>query len=131
MNDDLATLSGELFLVGHSLGASMLLKYLSDNPAEPRMRGLFLLATPFWSGEEEWKRGLKLRDDFASRLPRDVPIFLYQSADDEQVPIAHLAIYEASLPSAKVRRLANGGHQFNDDLALVARDIHSVARALQ
>ena len=116
----------EIFLVGHSLGASMLLKYLSENTVTARVRGLFLLATPFWSGDEEWEKGLMLREDFASALPKGVPIFLYHCEDDEEIDISHLAIYEAKLPRAIVHRVPSGGHQFNGDLARVARDIRGL-----
>ncbi|MGV3527273.1 MAG: alpha/beta hydrolase [Flavisolibacter sp.] len=47
MNDD-------LILVAHSFGASMTLKYLSENYTATKIQGVFLLATPFWSGNEEW-----------------------------------------------------------------------------
>lgn len=113
-------------LVGHSLGASMLLKYLSKTSARHRLAGLFLLATPFWQGDEAWKQGLKLPPDFASRLPADVPIFLYHCQDDEEVPVDHLGLYAQQLPQAHVRRLPSGGHQFNQDASLVASDIKSL-----
>ena len=123
---EIGPMPDDIVLVGHSLGASMLLKYLSENRVAARVRGVFLLATPFWSGKEEWERGLKLREDFASALPRDVPIFLYHCQDDEEVSISHLAIYEEKLPRAIVRKVPAGGHQFDNDLARVARDIHGL-----
>jgi predicted alpha/beta hydrolase family esterase len=123
---EIAAAGREVFLVGHSLGASMLLKCLSENRISSRIRGIFLLATPFWSGSEEWEKGLMLREDFASALPRDISIFLYHSGDDEEVDVSSLDIYEARLPRAIARRPATGGHQFDNDLALVARDIQSL-----
>jgi uncharacterized protein len=124
IGDDIERMKGgQIFLVGHSLGASMILKYLSERPVSAPIRGAFLLATPFWSGDEEWKSGLKLRDDFASALPEDVPVFLYHCEDDEEVDVSDLAIYQAKLPRAIVRRMPKGGHQFDNDLAFVARDI--------
>jgi predicted alpha/beta hydrolase family esterase len=125
IGNEMATVSGGIFLVGHSLGASMLLKYLSDHALHARVRGLFLLATPFWSGEEDWQQGLKLRDNFEGALPRDVPTFLYHNQDDEEVDGSHLAIYKTKLPWANVR-VGTGGHQFNNNLALVARDIQGL-----
>src|SRR2546430_15180113 len=38
-------------LVGHSLGASVLLKYLCEAAPRPSFDGLFLIATPFWGRE--------------------------------------------------------------------------------
>lgn len=40
-------------LVGHSFGASMVLKYLAETVRRPPLAGLFLLATPFWGPDKE------------------------------------------------------------------------------
>jgi uncharacterized protein len=123
---EIAAVKGEVILVGHSLGASMLLKYLSENRVHQHIGGLFLLATPYWSGDEDWHEGLKVREDVADTLPGDVPIFLYHSRDDEEVNVAHLALYARKLPQATIREVASGGHQFDNDLTQVARDIQSL-----
>lgn len=120
---EIAAAGDELILAGHSLGASMLLKFLSENEIHARIKGIFLLATPFWSGDEDWQKGLTLQEDFAERLPRGVPIFLYYNDDDEEVPASHLAVYARKLPGAVIRKQARGGHQFDNDLAIVAQDI--------
>jgi pimeloyl-ACP methyl ester carboxylesterase len=70
IGSEIAAIEGEALLVGHSLGASMLLKYLSENRIASPIRGIFLIATPWWSGDEEWKQGLQLREDFADAIPR-------------------------------------------------------------
>lgn len=113
----------DFILVGHSFGASMILKYLSENRVSKRINGIFLLATPFWRGNEEWQKGLKLRDDFADKLPVDIPIFLYHCRDDEEVPFSHIRLYKRKLSMATFRELKSGGHQFSNDLTLIARDI--------
>ena len=126
IGDEIAATDGELLLVGHSLGASMLLKYLSENEIQNRIGGIFLTATPFWTGDEDWQKGLALRDQFARTLPRGVPLFLYHSEDDKEVDVSHLDIYVAKIPQATVRRIPSGGHQFGNDLALVAQDIRDL-----
>ena len=60
---------------------------------------------------------------FAVRLPTWTPVYLYHSRDDATVPFEHLALYAQALPQATVRAFEEGGHQLNDDLAAVARDI--------
>jgi predicted alpha/beta hydrolase family esterase len=120
--EELTDLNGEVILVGHSLGASILLKYLSEEKVEKPIAGLFLIA-PYW-GAEDWEVGeYELRTDFASKLPNDLPKFVYHSRDDEWVPFAHLALYAEKLPQATIREFDGRGHQFNDDLSEVARDI--------
>jgi uncharacterized protein len=122
---EISLIKGEVILVAHSLGASMLLKYLSESQVRKEIAGIFLIATPFWSGDEEWKQGLKLYKDFADKMPEGVPVFLYHSEDDEEVPFDHLGLYAQKLPQATVRKVA-GGHQLNNDLSRIANDIKSL-----
>ena len=121
-----SSLPSNLVLVGHSLGASMLLKYLSETPGPKRVAGVFLLATPFWSGPEDWKQGFILHPDFAGKLPQNLPVYFYHCEDDEVVPFTQLGLYAQRLPQAIIRPIPHGGHQFNDDAALVARDIKAL-----
>jgi predicted alpha/beta hydrolase family esterase len=126
--NELVTLEGEVILVGHSLGGSVLLKYLSEEEVEKPVAGLFLIATPYW-GFEDWKVDeYALREDFASKIPRGMPVFLYHSRDDEVVPFAHAALYAEKLPRATVREFDGRGHQFGDDLSEVAREIKMHSR---
>jgi uncharacterized protein len=122
ISHELSALDGRVILVGHSLGASILLKYLSEERMEKPISGMFLIATPYW-GTADWEAEFKLREDFPAALPEDVPIFLYHSRDDEVVPFAHLALYASELPQAIVRKVDGRGHQFGDDLSEVAEDI--------
>jgi predicted alpha/beta hydrolase family esterase len=110
-------------VVAHSLGASLLLKYLSENKISKKLAGIFMIATPFWSGEEDWVQGLILRNDFAKNLIQNGRLFFYHSRDDEEVPFDHLATYRQKLPGAIYREIESGGHQLNNDLGLVAKDI--------
>lgn len=120
---ELAALDGGVILVGHSLGAWILLKYLSEVEVEGPVVGLFLIAAPY-VGAGGWEVEVDaLREDFATKLPVRLPVFFYHSHDDEVVPFAHLALYRAKLPQATVREFDGRGHQFGDDLSEVARDI--------
>ncbi len=118
---------GSIILAGHSFGASMILKYLSENSIDSRIEGVFLIATPFWDGDEDWQRGLKLQKDFAENFPDGVPIFFYHCKDDEEVPLSHMNKYKQKLNRAAFRVINNGGHQLNNDLTIVAKDIKSFA----
>lgn len=126
IDNEISSIKGEIILAGHSLGASMLLKYLSESEVKRKIAGIFLISTPFWSGDEDWKQGLKLQENFADKLPEDVPVFLYHCRDDEVVPFNHLSLYTQKLPQATVREIPGGGHQLNNDLAIVAKDIESL-----
>ncbi|WP_248930217.1 alpha/beta hydrolase [Paenibacillus hamazuiensis] len=123
---EFAALNGEVIVVGHSLGASVLLKYVTEEePAKP-VAGMFLIAPPFW-GAPNWEaREFAACEDFARRLSGIERIFLYHSRDDEVVPFAHLAMYAQHLPQAAVRELDGCGHQLAGDLSEVAHDIKSL-----
>ena len=132
LTKELAELEGDLVLVGHSLGASVLLKYLVEEKVSQPVRGLFLLAPPYW-GAEDWQvEDYTLKDDFAANLPEDMPIVFYQSRGDTIVPFSHFGFYREVLPQATFRELDKhdeyGGHQFGNNLAEVAEDIEGLTR---
>lgn len=123
---EISLIKGKAILAGHSFGASMLLKYLSENRIRKKIDGLFLIAPPFWSGNEEWKQGIKLQKDFAGKLPDQTPIYFYHCKDDEEVPFSQFKDYKKHLNRATYRELESGGHQLNNDLSIVAKDIKSL-----
>ena len=128
---ELAAMHDPVLLLGHSVGASMLLKYLSEIEVGRTIAGIFLMATPFWGGEGWRYEGftrLALQEGFAAKLPKGAPIFLYHSRDDEIVPFAHLGLYAQSMPQATIRELDGRRHQLNNDLSEVAEDIRGLQR---
>ena len=122
----ISKINGDIILVGHSFGASMILKCLSEIQITKKIVGIFLIATPFWSGNEEWKQGLKLKENFANNLPVKKSIFFYQCLDDEETPLSHFEHYKQKIPQATFREIKSGGHQLNNDLTIVANDIKSI-----
>jgi serine hydrolase len=126
IGNELSKTKGDIILVGHSFGASMILKYLSENSVIKKIEGIFLIATPFWDGNEDLEIGLKLQEDFAEKLPDEVPIFFYHCQDDEEIPFSHLDHYKRKLTQATFREIKSGGHQLNNDLTFVANDIKNL-----
>jgi uncharacterized protein len=125
---EISAAEDNLILVGHSLGASMLLACLSETGIRKKIAGIFLIATPFWSGAEDWVEPFKLQPDFAEHLDQKTPLFFYHCRDDEEVPFDHLNIYKRQLPWATFREITVGGHQLNNDLTMVANDIKSIRK---
>jgi predicted alpha/beta hydrolase family esterase len=124
---EIAAIGSEVILVGHSVGGSALLKYLAENKVIYQVAGIFLIATPFWGGDDGWQyEGFTIPEDFPDRVPKGVPIFLYHNRDDSEVPFAHLALYATKLPQAIIRQGASGDHQFGNDLTQVALDIKNL-----
>ena len=126
---NLAELDGVVIVVGHSLGASILIKCLAEGDTK-KITGIFLIATPFWGGDKGWKyegyEALTLPEGPVDKLPANAPVFFYHSRDDEVVPFAHLALYAQKFPQATIRELNGRGHQLNNDLSEVVEDIKSL-----
>lgn len=132
LTKELAGLGGKLILVGHSGGALVLLKYVTEEKLGQPICGLFLLASPYLGAGDRQVEGYTLRENFAATLPETMPIFFYHSRRDTIVPFSHLGLYRDVLPQATFRELDKhdvyGGHQFGNDLAEVAEDIDSLTR---
>lgn len=127
---ELARLDQAVSLVGHSVGGSVLLKYLAETRVAPAVAGMFVIATPYWGADEFWRWDeARLPSDAAARLAHLARLVLYHSRDDEVVPFEHMALYEGLLPDATFRELDGRGHQLGNDLTEVAQDILSAARA--
>jgi uncharacterized protein len=124
---EFASLGGPIILVGHSLGGTVLLRYLTEETVEKPIAGIFLVATPYWTAEE-WFDEHKLHQNLAASSHHIPPIFFYHSRDDDVVPFSHLAMYAAKLPQATIHELDRRGHQFHNDLSAVAADILSVRK---
>jgi uncharacterized protein len=126
---ELAVMQGAIILMGHSVGASIIVKWLSEMELMKPIAGVFLMATPFWGGDG-WKyegyEELALPKGGAAKFPKGVPTFLYHCRDDETVPFDHLALYAEVLPQATVREFDEGGHQLNNDLSEVAKDVKTL-----
>lgn len=125
ISQDLSRIPGRVILVAHSIGGSILLKYLAEVQVKNPIAGLFLLAAPSWDGDRWNFNDLKLPTDIAERLAQVPKVFFYHCRDDNIVPFAHLALHGTRLPDAVMRAIDHGGHQFDEDLNFVASDIRS------
>lgn len=124
---ELRSLGDDAVLVGHSVGAAILIKLLAEEPLEHPIAGIFLIAAPFMHASDGWQwKEAELPANAADALPKDVPLFVYHGRDDETVPFSHLALYSQTFRRATARALEGRNHQLNDDLTEVANDIRAV-----
>jgi len=113
-------------VVGHSIGGTILMHVLAEEPQRPRLGGLFVVAAPF-IGEGGWPSDdIGDGKDFSERLPPGIPVYFYHGLDDGEVPTAHVHLYAKAVPHAVVRTLERRDHQLNNDMSEVARDIRSL-----
>lgn len=115
-----------LILVGHSLGGSMLVKYLSEEKILSPLTSLHLVAAPMW-GEPDWEmKEFMLKKNFSIHLPPLKKVFLYHSIKDKIVPFSHLALYKAAFPQAQTRELQGSDHVFDKGLKELTEDLEKV-----
>jgi len=126
IKDEIYKAGDGIIIAAHSLGASLLLKYLSEVIVTTNISGVFLLAAPFWRGDEDWKQGLKLRNDFAKKLSKHIPLLFYHCHDDKEVPPEQFQTYKRLLPHAKFHEFKSGGHQFTGNEEVIAKDIKNI-----
>jgi pimeloyl-ACP methyl ester carboxylesterase len=126
---ELAGLSDGAVVAGHSVGATIMIHAIAEQPPEPSLAGIVLIAAPF-VGEGGWPGdGFPPSGDLGARLPQGVPVHIFHGLDDETAPPAHADLYARAIPQAQVHRLPGRDHQLNNDLSEVARAIGSASRA--
>jgi predicted alpha/beta hydrolase family esterase len=118
-----AKITEPVILVGHSLGGSTLLKYLSEEKPDVSVLGLFLISTPYWKSN---MKEFQLKENFQTAL-KDIPkIFLYHSKEDTEVPISNLEFYEHVFKTAVVHKLNGNEHIFSKGLPELVADIKTL-----
>jgi predicted alpha/beta hydrolase family esterase len=128
LEKELATLDDGAILVGHSVGATILISALAEAPSGRQLGAIFLIAAPY-VGEGGWpSEDLKPPPDLGARLPTGVPIHFYHGLEDETAPPSHADLYARAIPQARVHRLPNRDHQLNNDLREIAATIKSSPR---
>jgi predicted alpha/beta hydrolase family esterase len=115
-------------LVGHSIGATLLLKVLTEETSVERFGAVLLIAPPFvgkggWPADD-WQFPAALGES----LPSGLPLHLFHGVDDEIVPVSHVELYARAVPRARIHRLPGRDHQLKDDLNEVATVISSLVR---
>jgi predicted alpha/beta hydrolase family esterase len=121
---ELAALDDGAVVVGHSVGGTLLLQVLREQPPERELGMIVLVAAPFvgaggWPGDE-----FELPSDLGARLPPGVPVQVFHGLADQTAPPSHADLYAHAIPRACVHRLPGRDHQLNADLREVARTIN-------
>jgi predicted alpha/beta hydrolase family esterase len=92
-------------VIGHSLGANFLAKYLSQNAIEKRMAQLHLVAGCFGA-----VGGFDIPDDLNGVEEQCDNVWIYHSQDDPVVSIDDAKKYMDALPEAKTMIFSDRGH---------------------
>jgi predicted alpha/beta hydrolase family esterase len=117
---ELAGLDDGAVVAGHSVGATILVHALAEQPPDRQLGAIVLIAAPFvgaggWPSDE-----FELASDLGARLPEGVRVHVFHGLQDEIAPPGHADRYAQVIPQARVHRLAGRDHQLNNDLSEVA-----------
>jgi pimeloyl-ACP methyl ester carboxylesterase len=126
IRQELATLDDGAIVVGHSVGATILVNMLAADSPPANLGAIVLIAAPFvgpggWPGE-----AFEPSSELGARLPRGVPVHVFHGSEDDTAPPAHADLYAQAIPQAQVHRLPGRDHQLDNDLADVAGVIRSL-----
>jgi predicted alpha/beta hydrolase family esterase len=94
----------EVTLLGWSLGAIFLAKYLAENDFPKTLKSVHLVAGCYGLGG-----GFELPNDFPAKLA-DCPVTLYHSRDDFVVDFTDFKQYQQALPKAKTLIFEDRNH---------------------
>ncbi len=125
IDHEFAALDDGAAVVGHSVGATILISYLAQAAPPRRLGMIVLIAAPFvgaggWPGEE-----FELPHDLGARLPSGLQVHLFHGLDDQTAPPNHMDLYSHAIAQAHLHLLPGRDHQLNDDLTEVASVITS------
>jgi len=118
-----------VILIGHSLGAIFLVRYLSENRFPKKISKVMLVAAPYHTRTEknaDEMGGFAFGSDLSLIAGRSEAVYLYHSTDDPVVDFSHLAKFQRTLPTAHARVLTKRSHLWQKEFPEIVKDIKSV-----
>ncbi len=120
-------LNNNLILLGHSLGGTFLVKYLSENKFPKKIKATFLVSAPYEAKNKNYSLG-----DFS--LPKKLDkfqkqggkIFLYHSKGDKIVPFSDMRKYKKALFEAEAIIFKDRGHFDQAEFPEIVRKIKTI-----
>ncbi|MDX1535523.1 MAG: alpha/beta hydrolase [Candidatus Spechtbacterales bacterium] len=114
-------------LVGHSLGALFLAKYLSENNFPKKIKAIYLIAAPYDGANTDESLGdFKLQEDLSSIEEQSEKIFIYHSKDDFVVPFSESKKYADKLHKAEVRVFEDRNHFLQESFPELVESIKNL-----
>lgn len=126
----LPSLNKKYILIGQSLGATFLAKYLSENKLVRKALAVYLVAPPFDNTltGEDLVGGFNLKSNLSLISKNTDKLVLMFSRDDDCVPLSHSKKYREKLPEAIIKIYKNKkGHfkitKFPEIVNMIKKDI--------
>ena len=127
LTTNLKSLSGKVILLGHSLGASIILKHFSMEPVPDKVIGMILFGVPYWKNQNWDVSEYVIEDDFVANLSTLDNIYFYHSMDDEVIPNHHFEAYRKLIPKGHWRVLSGMDHSYHGAIPNMIKDIRELA----
>ena len=125
-------LKNNIILIGNSLGAIFLAKYLSENKFSKKILSTYLICPPYDNTlpGEDLVNGFKLKSNLSLLEKNTKNLYLMFSEDDDVVPVSHAEKYRKKLPNAKIIIYkSKNGHfripKFPEIIKLIKQDTKS------
>jgi predicted alpha/beta hydrolase family esterase len=103
-----------IVLIGHSLGGSFLLRYLSEHAIPVSVAATLLVAPAIGDTPDEPLCSFTPPTDFTSFAAHAGDVHVFHSTDDVVVPVAHTQTLQGKLPAATMHYHEGFGH-YNAD----------------
>lgn len=101
-------------IIGHSLGAMFLAKYLNEKPLSNPVEKLILVSGGYNDNSNEDLGSFEVRS--ATKIPQSArEVHLFHSEDDPVVPYAELNKFQSDMPNAIVHSFSDRGHFLQTD----------------
>lgn len=120
-------LQNEVVLIGHSLGATFLARFLAEEDFPVKIVGTFLVAGPYDVDDHRSGSEFALPSSLAKFERQGGNIFLYQSEDDPSVEYTALTKFKKAIPSSTTRAFKDRGHFNQETFPEIVEDIKSLA----
>lgn len=122
-----ATLSDRAVVVGHSLGGSSLLKYLTENAVKQDIQGLFVVAAPYWGADDNWTEEIfRFQDNEPAEIDKVEKMYIYHSRSDQVVPFQHQSCYSEKFPLAMAISVEGVDHVFPEPVEALIQDLETM-----
>lgn len=129
LSDRLAPINESTVLLGHSLGASQILKWLTERQPAHLPKAVVALASPYW-GTEDWDVEEYQIAAGSTKALSQISLLFWQGDADTVVPPSHLERYRDLFPSAEFNLLPGVGHDFDRaSLGSIASRLRQIARS--
>ncbi|MCK5475514.1 MAG: alpha/beta hydrolase [Candidatus Pacebacteria bacterium] len=120
-------LKDSVVLVGHSLGAIFLTRYLSENKFPKRILATVLVAAPYDDRKSAARSaGFVLKENLSLLQNQSGELIFYHSRDDKSVSFECFKKYNELLPEASFKEFKGRGHFQRNSFPEIIREIRKV-----